>query len=192
MLIVSTSGSGHVSAENQLDLTPDVSGAVTKVFVKEGQEVKAGDPIIQIDNRDALKTVRSAQQSVRDAQISLESAQIAYEKLIKPQSQTSVLQAQYLLNQSQRALQDLLDGPAELDVLRAEESVRTAELNAKLADDGVTPKVVRDEYDKAVATLQNLLNSAENYLDDANDVLAVDGYVSNMYMSQLFSGLDQG
>ena len=40
-LIVSISGSGQVSASNQIDIKPKASGDVVYVGVKNGQEVKA-------------------------------------------------------------------------------------------------------------------------------------------------------
>lgn len=190
-LITSVSGSGHVSAENQLDVTPGASGAVTGVFVKAGEEIAEGAPIADIDRRDAVRTMRLAAQSVRDAEISLESAKIAYKKIVRPDSSASVLQAQNAVNQAQRNLDKLLADPDDLDVLNAREKVRVAENDAKLAADGVTPKTVRDAYDKTVGALETLLNTTQNALDDANDILAVEGNAPNIYLTQLFSVLDQ-
>ena len=73
-IVVSTSGSGQVSASNQVDIKPKASGEVIYVGVKSGQEVKAGTLIAQLDARDAQKTVR-------DAEVSLESAKLQLEKL---------------------------------------------------------------------------------------------------------------
>ena len=39
-------------AADIVSISPKVSGEVTKVFVKDNQEVKAGDPLVQIDLRD--------------------------------------------------------------------------------------------------------------------------------------------
>jgi HlyD family secretion protein len=73
-LIVSVSGSGQISASNQLDIKPKISGEVVYVGVKDGQEVKAGALIAQLD-------ATEAQKEVRDAEVSLESAKLALEKL---------------------------------------------------------------------------------------------------------------
>jgi HlyD family secretion protein len=62
-------GSGQVSAENQLDVTSEVSGKITSIKVSVGQHVNAGDLLATIDAHDAL--------------VSLESARIAYAKLTK-------------------------------------------------------------------------------------------------------------
>ncbi len=81
ILISSVSGSGQMSAFHQLDLKPKVSGDITYVAVKSGDEVKTGDLIAKIDDTDALK-------AVRDAQANLDSAQIALQKTKLQSSQT--------------------------------------------------------------------------------------------------------
>src|SRR3989339_2223122 len=60
-LITSISGSGQVSASNQIDLKPKASGDVIRVAVVSGQEVKAGDVVAQLDSTDAAKAIRDAQ-----------------------------------------------------------------------------------------------------------------------------------
>jgi len=73
-IISSVSGSGQVSALNQIDLKPKVSGDITYLTVKNGQKVSAGDLIAKIDSTDAEK-------NIRDAEINLENAQISLSKL---------------------------------------------------------------------------------------------------------------
>jgi HlyD family secretion protein len=74
LLISSVSGTGQVSASNQVDVKPKASGDVVVVAVAQGQRVYAGQLIAQLDTTDAQK-------SVRDAQANLESAQLSMEKL---------------------------------------------------------------------------------------------------------------
>lgn len=191
-LVTSVTASGQVTAENQIDITPAVSGAIIGTYVKLGDEVTTDTPLFEIDRRSAAKAVRIAQQSVRDAQISLESAQISYEKLLKPKNTASVLQAQNALNQAERNLEKLQEGPDPIDLMNAEAKVHAAEQNAKLASDGKTPKTVRDAYDKNVITLNSLVAMMQNALDDSNDILGVDGAAANINFANLFSVLDQG
>ena len=73
-LIVSVSGSGQISALDQVDIKPKTSGNLVYLGIKNGQEVKAGNLLAQIDTRDAQKTVR-------DAEITLASAQLELEKM---------------------------------------------------------------------------------------------------------------
>lgn len=71
-LIISVSGSGQVSASNQVDIRPKVSGDIVYVEIKNGQEVWTGSLIAQIDARDAEKQVRDTDANLQNAQISLE------------------------------------------------------------------------------------------------------------------------
>src|SRR3989344_3330046 len=73
-LIVSISGSGQVSATQQLDVKAKVFGDVTYVNVKAGQYVGAGTLLAQLYARDAQK-------AVRDAETNLESAQLSYDQI---------------------------------------------------------------------------------------------------------------
>jgi HlyD family secretion protein len=67
----SISGSGQISALNQVDIKPEVSGTIISVAVKSGQSVRKGDVIAQIDSTDAQKAVRDAEINLETAQISL-------------------------------------------------------------------------------------------------------------------------
>ncbi len=71
-LITSISGSGQVSASNQVDIKSKASGDIIYIGVKNGQEVKAGTLIAQLDTTDAQKLVRDAEINLQNAEISLE------------------------------------------------------------------------------------------------------------------------
>lgn len=94
--IASVSGSGQVSAQNQIDLKPKVSGELVSLAISNGQELKTGAAIAQIDAGDALKTVR-------DAQANLETALLSLEKLKQPTDSLSLLQAQNALISAQNS-----------------------------------------------------------------------------------------
>ncbi|MFA5000701.1 MAG: efflux RND transporter periplasmic adaptor subunit [Candidatus Paceibacterota bacterium] len=74
------SGTGQVSAANQLAITSKVSGDLLYLGVKAGQKVSAGTLIAQIE--------------AQDAQDSLETAQIALAKLQEPADKLTLLQAE--------------------------------------------------------------------------------------------------
>ncbi len=73
-IIVSVSGSGQISASNQVDVKPKTSGDLIYVGVKNGQDVKTGTLIAKIDPADAQK-------AVKDAQINLDQAQLDLDKM---------------------------------------------------------------------------------------------------------------
>jgi HlyD family secretion protein len=101
-LITSVSGTGSVAASSQVEIKPKVSGDITAVKVKLGQEVKKGDAIAQLNAKDAV-------QAVRDAQISLETAKLSLEKVKAPADALSLIQAENSLasaNQSKTTAED--------------------------------------------------------------------------------------
>jgi HlyD family secretion protein len=70
-LITSVSGSGQISASDQVDIKSKASGDVIFVGVKNGQIVKTGTLLAQLDSSDAQKKVRDARSNLENAQLSL-------------------------------------------------------------------------------------------------------------------------
>ncbi len=124
-LIMSVSGSGQVSASNQLDLKPTISGDVISVAVLEGSQIKSGELIARIDSRDAEK-------SVRDAQANFESAELSLQKLKQPADTLSLLQAENALTQAQQSKQN-----SQNDLIKAYDDGFNAVANAFLDLPGV-------------------------------------------------------
>lgn len=74
--IVSTvTGSGQVEALDRVDLKSEVSGDVTRVYVKPGDVVRKGDLLAFVDDSDARKEVANAELAVANAEISYKAAQ---------------------------------------------------------------------------------------------------------------------
>jgi HlyD family secretion protein len=101
-IVVSVSGSGQISAQDQIDIKPKVSGEIAGIFVKEGQEIKAGKLIAKLDDTDFQK-------AVRDAQTSLEIAKLELDKLLEPVDELTLLQAENSLAQAKEAKQKAED-----------------------------------------------------------------------------------
>ncbi|TSC53658.1 MAG: hypothetical protein LiPW39_148 [Parcubacteria group bacterium LiPW_39] len=99
-LIVSISGSGQVSASNQVDVKPKASGEITGVYVMSGQEIGAGTLLAAID-------ARGAERAVRDAETSLETAKLELDKLLEPLDELTLLQAESALIQAKDNLTKL-------------------------------------------------------------------------------------
>ncbi|MCL5010822.1 MAG: HlyD family efflux transporter periplasmic adaptor subunit [Patescibacteria group bacterium] len=96
------SGTGQVSASQQLDIKAKASGDIVYLAAKNSQEVKEGALLAQLDSTDAQK-------SVRDAQTNLESAELSLKKLKEPADALSLLQAENSLLLAQEAKQNAQD-----------------------------------------------------------------------------------
>jgi multidrug efflux pump subunit AcrA (membrane-fusion protein) len=75
-LVVSLSASGSVSSNNSRTVTTTASGVVKKIYVKKGQKVNTGTPLLQIDlDLNGLQKYQSAYASYQSAKNSLKTAQ---------------------------------------------------------------------------------------------------------------------
>lgn len=109
VLVNSISGTGQVSASNQVDISAKTSGDVISVSAKVGQEVKAGTLIASLNAKDAYK-------SVRDALAGLDSALLSLKKIEQPADDLSVMQSENSLAQAQET-----KDKAESDLAKAYE-----------------------------------------------------------------------
>ena len=62
-----------------VEIRPKVSGFITKIYVKEGQTVSAGQTLFEIDNVTYQAQVRQAQAAVNTAQSQVNTAKLTYE-----------------------------------------------------------------------------------------------------------------
>ena len=100
MITTTVSGSGQVSASNQVDIKPKVSGDIVSLKVKAGEEVKEGQVIAQIDARDSLRSLNSAKSD-------LETAKLDLEDLLKPTDAYTLLQAKNAVTDAEASLAKL-------------------------------------------------------------------------------------
>jgi HlyD family secretion protein len=80
-ILVSVSGSGQISAEDQRDIKPKVSGEIARIYVEKNQEVKAGELLFELDKEPKERAVRDAEIALKDAKDALQKAKDNYEKL---------------------------------------------------------------------------------------------------------------
>lgn len=75
ILIVSVTGSGTVSSANNTNITTQATGVVSKLYVKDGDKVKSGDKIMEIDlDLDGKQTESQALSSYQSAKNNVDSA----------------------------------------------------------------------------------------------------------------------
>src|SRR6478752_9084125 len=70
-LVASVTASGQVRPQTKVDVASDVSGKITKLSVKEGQSVKKGDFLLQIDPTQAQANVDRAEAAVASTRAQL-------------------------------------------------------------------------------------------------------------------------
>lgn len=118
------SATGQISASNQLDIKPSVSGNITKSYVTDGQVVKSGDLLFQIDSQDAQKAVNDARASLDNANISLAKLQQGATAQDMANTQLQVDNAQNNLTDAQNNL-IIVENKAKQDLINAYSDART-------------------------------------------------------------------
>ena len=78
---------GTVRAAKRAELAFQVSGTLTRLPVGEGQEVREGDVLAQLDQRDFENSLRSAQGQFGNVRAALESARSEYERILRIRKQ---------------------------------------------------------------------------------------------------------
>jgi multidrug efflux system membrane fusion protein len=112
---------GTVESTGTVALQPRVDGQIVKVFVRDGQEVKAGQPLMQIDPVPFQLQLRMAEATLARDQAQLENARA------KAERGKSLFDQHYISNDEHTQLQTNLDG-AEATV----EQDRAAADNARV------------------------------------------------------------
>lgn len=79
-IVTSITGTGQVSANNQVVITSKATGNITNVYITAGQKVTAGTLLAQVDSTNASLT--------------LQSAQLAYDKFVEPAKLQDITVAQ--------------------------------------------------------------------------------------------------
>jgi membrane fusion protein, multidrug efflux system len=110
-------GIGSIAAVHQVTINPEVGGRVTKIFFEPGASVKAGDPLVQLNDGPERGDLASYEAQARLAQIEVERSRqlvqrqfASRETLDQRQSQLDQAQAMILKTEAQIA-QKLIRAP---------------------------------------------------------------------------------
>ena len=133
-IAVSVSASGQVSAENQIDLKPGGSGALTAVNVKAGDAVKAGQVIAVVDQSNNNVSLAQAHASVLQAQAN-------YDKLIAGLTGSDLTAARKIVTDAQKAIdkakENVDKAKRDYDTTVADQQQAVARAYSKLLNSGL-------------------------------------------------------
>src|SRR6185312_14787490 len=74
---------GHVIPLNTINIVPQVQGYLTKIYFKEGQEVKAGDLLATIDDRPYKATLAKAEATLAQTIVALKYSEDTVQRYAK-------------------------------------------------------------------------------------------------------------
>src|SRR5690349_4252534 len=119
-LVASVTASGQVRPQTKVDVSSDVAGKITKLSVKEGQMVKKGDFLLQIDPDQAAAAVLRSEAAVAQAQ-----AQNAQSRANQLQAQKSLERAEAMKKANAQLVSD-----ADMEQLKTAAEVQQALVEA--------------------------------------------------------------
>ncbi|MFT5194452.1 MAG: HlyD family secretion protein [Cellvibrionaceae bacterium] len=170
--------SGQIDSVARAELAVTIQALVTNVNVRVGDQVKAGDVLMEFDTTELVFTLRNAQQN-------LLSQQAAFVELQEPASEADRLSAEANLASAQARLASLETGPNEYDVAVAEANLRSAQASIASAQanlnstlETVTPANIEAARAELVA--------AENQLADIESTLVKVGDRANKRLADAY------
>ena len=116
---------GNLEAQNKAEVTPQVPGRIARIYVDEGDRVRAGQVLVQLETTDYRASVTQAQAGVHAAATRLAQAQSGA-TLQETQSSTAVQQAQAALSAARDRLAIVRQGARRQEVAMAHSQVAQA------------------------------------------------------------------
>jgi HlyD family secretion protein len=131
-IVEMVSASGKIYPENDVKISPEVSGEVTELYVKEGDSVRAGQLLAKIRADQYQPAVERSQATVNSAKanVSVATAQIGQLEAQKGQTEAQLDQARSVARRQEQLFKDGVISQADLDQVRTALRSAEASLNA--------------------------------------------------------------
>lgn len=124
---------GSIEAVETVHINPQVSGPVVKVHVADGAEVKAGDPILDIDDKPFAAAVARAKAEVARAESQLALAKLQFERSKRLVDGQVISRQEYDDNQAAVQISEALVASAKASLITAELDLGYARIRAPIA-----------------------------------------------------------
>jgi multidrug efflux system membrane fusion protein len=145
---------GRVAATDAVDVRPRVSGYVQRVAFKEGDEVKAGDLLVVIDQRPYRAALETATAQLERARAVAQLAQTE-------EKRSRVLVAQNAIAPAELDSRQAASSQANADIHAAEAAVQTASLNLSFTE---VRAPIAGRLGRATLTVGNLAQADQSVL----------------------------
>ncbi|WP_273565790.1 efflux RND transporter periplasmic adaptor subunit [Maribacter halichondriae] len=151
-----TVATGKVVPEDEIEIKPQISGIIDKIYLEEGVKVKAGDLIAVIKVVPNEQSLNQASGRVRNAELALNNAKIEYDRnktlfdkgVISSQDFNTL---QLTFNQAE---QELKNARADYQIIRRGSAggSATANTNIRATVDGTILEIPVEEGDQVIET----------------------------------------
>ena len=136
-IVETINANGRINPETEVKITPDVSGEIVALYIREGQNVKAGTllakikPDIYISAKDRTEaSLSSAKSRVTQVEASFIQAKLAYERSKQLWDQKTISMSEYEQAEASYKI-------AQADVESAKASVRSAQASLNEAEENL-------------------------------------------------------
>ncbi|MCF7860121.1 HlyD family efflux transporter periplasmic adaptor subunit, partial [Patescibacteria group bacterium] len=195
------SGTGQVSASNQININPAASGDILELNIISGQKVQTGDIIARLDDSDAQAQVRKAKNSLDAARASLNvklagpsTEEIAVSQKSVDSAKLSYENAEKNLEYTKISLVDNLS-KSQLQVDNAQLSLDKAQrdYDDSLSSSDISASSEDQSFSKAYSDAQTAVSSAiitlRNILVTADNILEKNNYNSSSHTYKIYLGV---
>ena len=144
-LVARVSATGHIEPETQVDITTDVAGRIIQLPVEEGQDVREGDLLLQIDPAQFQASVNRSRAALSQARASEAQQRAAWEQADRDAERFLALQERGTDFVTQAEVeQAVTQAQVQLRLLEAaEHQVAQAEANLEQAVDQLGKTTIR-------------------------------------------------
>ena len=169
---------GTVEPQQQVYVTPKVSGTVTAAYFEVGDTVKEGDVLFKIDDEAAQLQMKSAEASYSQAQAGVTAATSGSRDLQNYQTERSIQQLKDSLDDAENNIDDLEDNLGDLRDARGK--LGTAKDQAQAGLDAAT-----DAYYNQKTDLENKMTDIQNQINDLSSGENADSEETKKQISDL-------
>ena len=192
-ITVSVSGNGTIAVSEEIDMSFDKGGKVSKIYAEEGDMVVAGQILallVPLDEGQLELAVAQAEAALAQAEYNLDKAENPYTDEEIENAEQDVEDAEDRLDLADDMLRYVLQHGGEWEVLQWQMEVLNAEIQLEMAEDKLDDML--NERDEAqIYVLKKEVAAAEKALGEASDALATQtlvapftGIVTTVYIDE--------
>ncbi len=153
-IIQKVSANGKIRARTEVNISADVSAKITKIHVKEGQAVKKGMLLVELDRERYLAAVENAEASVRSAGAN---SKLVHENVLKTKRELE--RAQGLMDRNLQSESEYEDAKSayQIELARyasAQDQVEQAKASLKQVKDDLSKTTIYSPMDGTVSDLR--------------------------------------
>lgn len=148
-LSATVAAAGNLTPAAQVNLNFSSGGIIKEILVKEGDHVKAGQPLLKLQDDELALAAATSESSLKNAQLKLEQAKAG-------PKETDLVSAQAKIDSAKAGLDKLKQGPTAADIADAQAKITSAQANLA--------KVKAGPSDTDIANARQKIEQAKNSL----------------------------